>query len=140
MDDSSPYASPQSDNEPVRPNRLVKPAVVTWCRVYIGFMTVLYLAVMVAGILMIVFSANLADDDTDAMGFGIMGAVYGALGFIFGIAFGMGLFVPRKNWGWIYSLVLICIGFTSCCTLPACIALLIHWLKPETRTYYGKSP
>ncbi|WP_211325572.1 hypothetical protein [Roseimicrobium gellanilyticum] len=43
---------------------------------------------------------------------------------------------PRP-WVWAYSRVLICIGFTGC-TLPFFIPLLIFWLKPEVKAYYGK--
>jgi hypothetical protein len=35
-------------------------------------------------------------------------------------------FLPRKPWVWIYDIVLIAIGMTSCCCLPATIPLLIH--------------
>ena len=48
------------------------------------------------------------------------------------------LFKPRP-WLWVYDLVIICIGFTSLCTLPGCIALLIYWLKLETKAYFGRS-
>jgi hypothetical protein len=35
-----------------------------------------------------------------------------------------------------YDLVLICIGMTSCCILPAAIPLLIFWLKPEAKNWF----
>jgi hypothetical protein len=35
-------------------------------------------------------------------------------------------------------MVLICIGMNSCCLLPASIPLLIFWIKPETKTYFGR--
>lgn len=42
-------------------------------------------------------------------------------------------------WLWTYDLVIICLGMTSTCILPASIPLLIFWLKPETKRYFGKS-
>jgi len=43
--------------------------------------------------------------------------------------------LPRTKFAWYYGFVTIGIGFTSCCTLPFSIALLIQWLKPEVRGY-----
>ena len=113
---------------------------VTWYKVYAGIMLALYLGVAVVGLTLLVFSSDLADLENNDMEIQIMGAVYGVLGLIVGVAFAVGLGVPRRKWGWIYSIVLICIGLTSCCTLPACVPLLIFWFKPETKAYYGMSP
>jgi hypothetical protein len=33
--------------------------------------------------------------------------------------------------------VIICLGMTSACFLPVCIPLLIFWIKPETKLYFG---
>ena len=141
MDDYSPYKSPEIHDEAAKlRDDADRPAVLLWCKVYLGFMTGLYLVGAVVGVLLLAFAASLADPETDAMEFRIMGAVYGVLGVLFGIGFGIGLLVPRRRWGWIYTIVLICIGFTSCCTLPACIPLLIFWIKPETKMYFGMSP
>ena len=38
------------------------------------------------------------------------------------------IFLPPRPWVWIYDLVLIAIGFMSCCILPFSVALLIFWL------------
>lgn len=46
--------------------------------------------------------------------------------------------VPKRPWGWVYGLVMICIGLTSCCTWPLTIPLLIKWIKPEMKRYFGK--
>lgn len=45
-------------------------------------------------------------------------------------------FLPKRPWAWYYHLVLIAIGLTSCCFLPFCIALLIFWIKPETKAFF----
>jgi hypothetical protein len=39
---------------------------------------------------------------------------------------------------WVFGLVLICLGLSSACCLPACIPLLIFWLKPEMKAFYGR--
>lgn len=47
-------------------------------------------------------------------------------------------FLKPKPWVWIYSLVLICSGMLSTCLLPASVALLVFWIKGETRRYFGR--
>ena len=55
-------------------------------------------------------------------------------------AFAAPLFMPREKWVWIFDLVLICFGFTTCCLIPACIPLLIFWLKPEAKAWFNALP
>jgi len=64
-------------------------------------------------------------------------SMFAAMGLALCAAIGVGLLAPRRKWGWVYALVVICLGLTSCCTMPACIPLLIFWLKPETKAYYN---
>ena len=59
------------------------------------------------------------------------------VGLAFAIAFALVFVFPRKHWAWIYGLVLICIGMSSCCILPAAIPLLIFWLKPEVKSWFN---
>jgi len=49
------------------------------------------------------------------------------------------LFLRPKPWVWIYDLVIICMGMTSACFLPAAIPLLIYWLKPEVKAHFGRT-
>jgi hypothetical protein len=66
------------------------------------------------------------------------------LGFIF---LGMGAvlitlyvaapFLPRRKWAWIIGIVLIVFSMSGTCCLPAAIPLLIFWVKPETKAFYG---
>jgi hypothetical protein len=46
--------------------------------------------------------------------------------------------LPARPWVWIYDLVVICLGMTSACFLPATIPLLIFWIKPEVKAYFGR--
>jgi len=48
------------------------------------------------------------------------------------------IFLPPKPWVWVWILVLIAFGMTSFFCLPVAIPLLIFWIKPETKRYYGK--
>ncbi len=76
----------------------------------------------------------------DAYEMKILGILYVVLGFMFLLPFAAGPFLPRKLWGWIFGLVLICIGMMSVCCWPATIPLLIFWLKPETKAYFRFTP
>ena len=51
--------------------------------------------------------------------------------------FFVALVLPRKPWAWIVHIVLICLGLTGCPTLFICIPLLIYWIKPETKAWFG---
>ena len=140
MDDYSPYISPHSPQQTPKPGtNAVRPGVVVWFKVYASCMLALYILVAVGGVFLLAFSADIAGPEKSAPELQLMGAIYGMMGVVFSILFGIGMFVPRRTWGWIYSIVLICLGLTSCCTLPACIPLIIFWLKPETKSYFGMS-
>ena len=115
------------------------PPVLTWFKVYTGLMAALYLLCFGAGIALVIASTSTsAFSSNERTQFLIMGVAYGVLGFIFLLLYAYGLMMPRKPWAWVYGVVLIGIGMTSICCLPATIPLLIHWLKPETKAFYGR--
>ena len=68
----------------------------------------------------------------------LQGTMMLALGFIFLIPFAIAPFLPKVPWVWVYGIVMIAIGMTSLCCLPATIPLLIFWIKPEARQYFGR--
>ena len=47
------------------------------------------------------------------------------------------LFLPKKPWVWVYGIVAVCVGLPNCCFLPLSIPVLIFWLRPETKQYFG---
>ena len=100
----------------------------------------LYVVCFVAGIGLIYIAPDLAAQDPevdDPITFQIMGGGLILMSIALGSIFGMGPFLPRKRWAWIFGFVPICIGFTSICTLPFCIPLLIFWLRADTKAYFG---
>lgn len=117
------------------------PSVVTWFKVYAGLMMALYLLVMGIGIFLFVAGASIPEleDMNRDMSPVVLGVIYGIMGFVFAVAYSIGLFVPRKPWGWIIGIILIALGMTSLCCLPATIPLLIFWLKPEAKAYFGRT-
>jgi MFS family permease len=118
------------------------PGVVTWFRVYCGALSLVYLAMFVGGIAFLFFGA-FADHlgRSEEMPRALMVAyalVLIVLGAVFAAAFGAGAFLRPKPWVWVYGIVLISIGFMSACCLPFSVALLIFWLKPEAKAYFGR--
>ena len=116
---------------------LATPPAYKWFVVYCVLMAVLYLATAAMGI---VFMFIEPDRDMSEVEAKIMGSLFLILGLVFFVPFAVAPILPRKSWVWVFGLVLICIGLTSACCLPVCIPLLIHWLKPEMKAFYGRIP
>ena len=132
----SPYGTPSN----LPPG--AAPPVWMWFRVYSGAMAFMYLVVAGFGVFFMVTGPQIAaasDNPADAAIIPFMGLVYGVLGVVFMAVFAVGLGLPRKPWGWIYGIVLIGLGMTSVCCLPATIPLLVFWIKPETKAFFGRS-
>jgi hypothetical protein len=108
-----------------------------WYRVYVGFMAALYLAVLAGGMALVFAAGTMSGDEAQQSL--VMGVVYGIMGAVFALVYGIALFLPRKPYNWIVGIVLIAFGLTSCCFLPAAVPLLIFWLKPETKNYFGRT-
>lgn len=108
-----------------------------WYRVYLAAMVFLYAATIIFGIYLLV--AKPATSQYEASEMFLMGALYTAIGAIFFVVFAAALFLPRKPWNWIVGIVMMALGMTSCCFVPFLIPLLIYWLKPETKAYFGRS-
>ena len=51
----------------------------------------------------------------------------------------MGIFLKPRPWVWIFSFAMICLGMTSACFLPACIPMLIFWIRKDVKEYYGRT-
>jgi hypothetical protein len=118
------------------------PKVLAWYRAYSGAMAVLYLVVFAAGLGVAFMHDRLAGapDDPPATFWLAYGAFIAVLGLVLGGLFVASFFLPPRPWVWIYHLGLISIGLTSPCCMPVCIPLLIFWIKPETRVYFGRMP
>ena len=123
--------------EPSQLPQQMKPAVVMWYKIYAGFLCLLYL--LVAAGSLIFFFVDPADLEMPAVAAKLMGALFLVMGLGLFTACLLPLLLTPRPWLWVYGLVIICLGMTSACFLPVCIPLLIFWLKPDAKTYYGKS-
>ena len=112
-----------------------KPSVWGWFVLYCVLLALMYLMCMAIGVFFALAPSFL--DMTLEEGW-IAGSICLLMGFIFFVPFVIGPFLPAKPWAWIFGLILICLGMTSCCILPFAIPLLIYWIKPENQEYYGR--
>lgn len=118
----------------VFPNQ--RPGVLLWFKIYCGFLCLTYLAVVAGSLFLLLGDPQGMDmDQTEAR---IMGAFLLLIGVVFFVACLLPLVLEPRPWLWIYDLVVICVGMTSACFLPICVPLLIFWLKPEVKRYFGK--
>jgi hypothetical protein len=112
------------------------PKVLAWFKVYSALLAAVYFAFV--GASLIFFLMDPSELDTTKTGALLMGLMLLGIGLVFTAAFVLPFFLKPKPWVWIYNLVLICIGLTSPCCMPASIPLLIYWLKPEVKAYFGR--
>jgi hypothetical protein len=109
----------------VRPNSS-SPQVWVWFCVYCGAMVVWCIIGLLVGIGVIA-----ADNGNTVNGvFRLMTSGIGLL------LFAAAPFLPKARWAWIYDIVMICLGMMSCC-LPASIALLVFWIRPEVKAFFN---
>ena len=114
------------------------PPVWRWFVIYCIALGIVYLALAAFGVVVLFIDSQELDMQRGEAR--IMGAVFVGMGLLFAIPFLAASYLPRKPWVWIFDLVLICLGMTSACCIPACIPLLIHWLKPETKAFFNRAP
>jgi hypothetical protein len=113
------------------------PAVWKWYVAYCIAMACLYVLTTIFGVVLLAVAPDALH--MQPMESKIQGGACVVLGPILLIVFLIGIFLPRRPWAWIYGIVLICLGMTSCCCLPASIPLIIYWVKPETKAFFGRT-
>ncbi|NJO21256.1 MAG: hypothetical protein HC838_16105 [Spirulinaceae cyanobacterium RM2_2_10] len=115
-----------------------RPQAVTWYRIYAIFVAVFYILILLLGIGLLAFDpSTLGITAEDALEMRINAIACVVVGLPFSIIFGIAPFLPSRPWAWVYGIVTICLSLTSCCCLPAAIPLLIFWIKPEVKQFYG---
>lgn len=118
----------------------VEPACVKWFRVYCWAMILLYLLLMVGGVV-IALIPRFVDEDLGRRTGAILyaeAAIFFLLGAVFAVAHMFALSRKRTPGYWVFQMVMICFGLTSPCTLAAAVPLLLFWLRPETKAWYGR--
>lgn len=114
-----------------------KPQVCTWFVVYCILMCIMYACVIGLGFAYPKL-AELSGESDRMIQATFAGPIYSIFGVIFFFVYLVALFLRPTPGAWVYDLVLICFGMTSCCCLPITIPLLIFWIKPNTKAYFGR--
>jgi len=114
------------------------PKVLAWFKAYSALLAAVYLALAASSLIFFLFEPGALGRGTTKAETIFFGLLLLGIGMVFAAAFVLPLFLKPKPWVWIYDLVLICIGLTSPCCMPASIPLLIYWLKPEAKAYFGR--
>lgn len=113
-----------------------QPGVVLWLKVYIVLNALMYLAV--AGVL-VALAVFAPESLAEELGPAILLLAIAGFCVLLAVVYLAALAFPLRPWAWAYDIVLICLGFTGCLTLPFAIALLIFWIKPEVKNWFGTS-
>jgi hypothetical protein len=112
------------------------PKVIWWFKIYTGFLCVLYLATAAFSFYFLL--SDPADLEMSATAARVTGALLLIVGLaLFDVCL-LPLVLKPRPWLWTYDLVIICLGMTSACILLASIPLLIFWIKPKVKRYFGK--
>lgn len=116
------------------------PGVVIWFKVYAGLLCFIYAVMVAIGVALLAAPRFIPFNDPDlpATAVYIYGAIFALLGGLFLVVCALPFFLRPRPWVWVYDLVIIGLGMTSACFLPFSVILLIFWLKPETKRYFGK--
>jgi len=101
---------------------------VRWFKIYTGVLAFCYLACAGYGVLLL-------DDPAER----VLGIALQVISIPLLIACSLPLLLRPRPWLWTYDLVIICLGMTSACFLIFAIPLLLAWLKPQTKSYFGKT-
>lgn len=124
------------------PLEIPKPAVIFWYRIYAVGLFVLYFLISVGfGFVWYVIPMDVIQASDPALPEIFYRAYFVFLvgmSFILAGAFAVSFFLKNQPWTWIYHLILICLGFSSPCCLPASIPLLIFWIRDDCRQYFGR--
>jgi len=117
--------------------------VFIWYRVFCGLVAMSSLFWAALGLIAIFGSSNqpTLKEQNDGFNGGLMFLVFGLLFFV---PYALALVLPKKPFHWILGIALIALnfiplGFSSCVLLPSAIILLIFWLRPETKAYFGRN-
>jgi hypothetical protein len=116
-----------------------RPSVVVWYRVYCVASAAFYLLIASVFVLGMTFDPSFTQGVQHPEAFRIFAWIFATFILMFGALFAVSFLFGRTPSAWVYHLVLICFGLSNGLFLFGCIPLLIFWLKPETKAYFGRT-
>ena len=133
---SGPPSYPPPWEPPWQP--VGRPAALKWFIAYSVFMAVVYALCIGGGAVIILrpdlWSDTVQPEDLEAARVGGISLVLISVPLM--VAFAAAPLLPRKKWAWVYHIVLIAVGLTSVCCMPATVPLLIYYLRPDVRAWF----
>ena len=121
--------------QPIQEQDVPIPPVMKWFRLYCFFMALIYLLCLAFGVVTLLYgNTHMKMAYQESM---VMGGIYSCMGFGLMLPYAAAPFLPRRPWAWVFGLVLIAFTMTSGCCLPLAIPLLIYFIKPDVKQYYG---
>jgi hypothetical protein len=120
-------------------NAAPRPSVVVWYRVYCVVSALFYLLIGLALISGMTFDPTFTKGIEHPEAFRIFAWIFSTFIVMMGGLFVVSFFMGRNSSAWVFHLVLICLGLSSGLFIFACIPILIYWLKPETKAYFGRA-
>jgi MFS family permease len=123
------------------PTSLVPPPVLKWYKIYAGFMIFLYALCMIGGFMLLNYlpTVTASAPEISATELKVRAVILIVIGVVLFVAYAVALVLPKSPGAWVYHLVMIGIGLSSCCLWPATIPMMIAWLKPETQRWFGRA-
>lgn len=112
-----------------------KPPVWNWYVAYCVAMAFMWLLLVFLGLSFILTgppNREMSSQEARVMGF-----IFITLGVLLMLPYLAAPFLPRRRWAWIVGVLLISLGATGTCCLPAAIPLMIYWAKPENKAFFG---
>ncbi len=127
---SMPGPPPLPSPTPIQP-----PGVILWYRIYCAAMALMYMLLAVGFLVLRSMDLGVEVDPDEFQVTSIIMIVFGVPLALF---YFISCFLTHRGWHWIWGVISIGIGMTGCC-LPACIPLLIFWIKPETKAWLNRN-
>ncbi|MEJ7766024.1 MAG: DUF2510 domain-containing protein [Acidimicrobiales bacterium] len=121
---------------PPSPRPMRPPRGYSWYIRYVIGMVVVYLCLTAWALFQLNSEPGLTPLEADPLRFQATLILF--VGPALCVLFLFGLFIPKRPWGWIYSLLLICWGMTNICAWPITIPLLLKWITPEMKAYFKR--
>ena len=110
-----------------------KPSVISWYKLYAGFLVFLGVATTIAGAVMLRSSRWFHGNEALMMG---LGGITLVAGLAAGIVAGASIFFPRKKWAYISHLAIMAMSMSIVPLILICIPLLLRYNKPDVKAWY----
>ncbi len=140
MSQQGPYFIPSGapPGTPLLMEEHKPPEAVYYFRIYAVLMLLMLLGWFGMGLYLMLGPLIRGSSGSSATGEWIMGLFLAGFSFLIIVPHAIVLFAGNARWAYTLGLILIGLNmlWNTCC-LPITIPLLVYWMKPETKRWYG---